>query len=81
MYLLDTDHISLMDRKTAEGQRIRARLSSIPPDDVNASVVSFEEQVRGWVAAIALVNNVTVLSRNTAHFSRGPGLHIEDWSV
>lgn len=53
MYLLDTDHISLMDRGGAEGERIRLRLARIPPDDVYASIISYEEQVRGWMSAIA----------------------------
>ena len=58
MYLLDTDHISLMDRRTAEGERIRARLAAVPPDNVNASIVSFEEQIRGWMSAIAQAGRV-----------------------
>ena len=43
MYLLDTDHISLMDRGGAEGQAIRARLKRVPPDDV----VRQHHQLRG----------------------------------
>ena len=140
MYLLDTDHIALLDRGGAEGERIRARLSQVPPAEVSASVVSYEEQLRGWmaylaqlrtvdrqvegyrrlqrmlefycvtpllafdeqaaeqfqelwltrirvgtmdlkIAAIALVNNAIVLSRNQRDFRRIPGLRCEDWSV
>jgi tRNA(fMet)-specific endonuclease VapC len=53
MYLLDTDHIALLDRGGAEGQRIRARLSQMPGAEVTASVVSYEEQLRGWMAYLA----------------------------
>ena len=42
MYLLDTDHISLVDR--SEGRSIRLRLGAVPPDEVFASVISYEEQ-------------------------------------
>ena len=58
MYLLDTDHISLMDRGGIEGQNIRARLARLPPHAVSASVISFEEQVRGWMSAIARARTV-----------------------
>lgn len=43
-YLLDTDHISLMDRGGTEGLNIRARLARVPLDDVSASVISAERQ-------------------------------------
>ena len=42
MYLLDTDHISLIDR--SDGRNIRVRLAAVAPDQVFASVISYEEQ-------------------------------------
>jgi len=33
------------------------------------------------IAAIALVNNLTLVTHNTAHFSRVAGLQLEDWLV
>ena len=140
MYLLDTDHITLMDRGGAEGQRIRGRLSAVTPSEVAASVISYEEQLRGWmaylaqlrtvdrqvggyqrlqrmlefycgtpllafderaadrfhelwltrlrvgtmdlkIAAIALVNDATLLSRNQTDFGKIPSLRCEDWSA
>lgn len=58
MYLLDTDHISLMDKGTAEGERIRQRLSHFSEDEIAASIVSYEEQMRGWLAQIAQLRAV-----------------------
>jgi len=31
------------------------------------------------MAAIALVNDLTLVTNNTSHFSRIPGLQLEDW--
>ena len=33
------------------------------------------------MGAIALVNDLTLVTNNTAHFSRIGGLHVEDWLV
>lgn len=53
MVVLDTDHMSLLQRGGAEGQRIRRRLRTVPPDDVAITVISYEEQTRGWFARLA----------------------------
>ncbi len=58
MYLLDTDHLSLLDRGGPEGERIGARLSRLSPDEVATSIVSYEEQMRGWLARIARLRGV-----------------------
>ena len=52
MYLLDTDHISLIDRGTEEGQRIIRRLAGISEEEVAVSVISYEEQTRGLLAQV-----------------------------
>lgn len=33
------------------------------------------------IAAVALANNLTMATHNTRHFSRIPGLSIEDWEA
>lgn len=129
-----------MQRGGAEAKRIRLRLLSIPLDDIATTIVTYEEQMRGWlgriarastlerqiadygeiknllldycslsvqdfdaragtefqrlrsskirigtldlkIAAIALSNNATLLTRNAIHFSRVSGFRIEDWSL
>ncbi len=138
-YLMDSDHISLIDRAGPEGRRIIARIAALPPDSVAVSLISYEEQMRGWmaeiarmqsvdrqlaaysrldrmrnyycvtpilpfdekalaqfqdlwllrlrvgtmdlkIAATALANEATVITRNTADFGKVLGLTVEDWS-
>jgi tRNA(fMet)-specific endonuclease VapC len=53
MYLLDTDHLSVLERGGAESQRLRRRLQAVSPDEVAATVVSYEEQTRGWLGFLS----------------------------
>jgi tRNA(fMet)-specific endonuclease VapC len=140
MYLLDTDYVTLLewpDHPTAP--RILQRLTAHSPDQVATTIISFEEQTRGWltaiakaksvkeqidryrelnrmlrlycsmnvldyeeraaiefqqlrkeklrigtmdmkIAAIALANDATLLTRNASDFLRVPGLNLEDWT-
>ncbi len=60
------------DRAASDYGRIRAHLASrgtpIGPNDL-------------LIAAIALANGLTLVTHNTAEFSRVPGLALEDWLV
>src|ERR1017187_8679928 len=138
MVLLDTDHMTMLERESPESARLRARLATIPLDDIATTIASYEEQTRGWlafmaqartlpeqiaayrrlkthialyckipaldfdekaaaelqrlrrarirvgtmdlkIAAIALANDATLLSRNLADFRKIPALRVEDW--
>lgn len=56
--ILDTDHLTLVQRQTEPAySRLRARLARIPQEDVRTTIVSFEEQMRGWLSNIARSRN------------------------
>ena len=141
MYVLDTDLFSLMDRSASlESHRLRFRLSNIQKDELATTIITFEEQTRGWlawiaksktleqeveryrdlrkmiesyrnvkildfdeiaashfamlrkehrrlgtmdlkIAAIAIANNATLLSRNLKDFGKISALQVEDWAA
>jgi tRNA(fMet)-specific endonuclease VapC len=59
LFILDTNHISILERRGTEAERLLARLSAVPVSSVHVTVISYEEQIRGWVAAIAGAKNST----------------------
>jgi tRNA(fMet)-specific endonuclease VapC len=59
MVVLDTDHMSVLERNTQPGAAtLRAHLAQIPPDDVVTTIISYEEQMRGWMAYLAQSRSV-----------------------
>jgi tRNA(fMet)-specific endonuclease VapC len=140
MYLLDTDHLTLLERNNADSLALQLRLEKVAAEQIATTIVNYEEQMRGWleraaqantvermltaysrlqthietfngvpllpfdsgaaahfeqlrgakirigtmdlkIAAVALANNATLLTRNMSDFGKVPGLHLEDWSV
>jgi tRNA(fMet)-specific endonuclease VapC len=52
LLVLDTDHFSEWERRSIAGSRLRARLESSRPP-IAVSIVTVEEQMRGWLAEIS----------------------------
>ena len=54
MIILDTDCISLLQRENAlVGSTLQRNLDRFPPDEICTSIVSFEEQMRGWLSFVS----------------------------
>lgn len=59
MIILDTDCLSLLERKSgAEFYRLSAKLAEFSPDEIVTTIITFEEQMRGWMAFIAKANSI-----------------------
>jgi tRNA(fMet)-specific endonuclease VapC len=51
LLVLDTDHLSELERDSQAGKRLAERLSSNDSDKA-LTIISVEEQMRGWLAQI-----------------------------
>lgn len=79
-------------RNTAEVNAFLSRFASVPFDDAAAiQYAGIRHALAGLglpigpnallIAAIALANDLTVMTHNTSEFSRVPGLKMEDWEI
>ena len=56
---MDTDHVSLLEWGSgAIGQRLHERIRALPEDEVATTIISFEEQTRGWLAFLARTRTI-----------------------
>lgn len=54
MFVFDTDHMSALEWGSgAAGQRLLARLDALSPGEAATTIITFEEQTRGWLAVLS----------------------------
>lgn len=59
MIILDTDCLSLFEReKHLETSILRKNLSHFDSEDIATTIITFEEQMRGWMAYLAKCRNI-----------------------
>jgi tRNA(fMet)-specific endonuclease VapC len=78
MYLLDSDHLSILQRQRGpEFEALATRCSDLKGEDFFVAIISFHEQFNGWVKYIAqardsasLVLGYTELEKVVDNFAR-----------
>src|SRR5436190_2174712 len=71
MFVLDTDHVGILQRRTAfEHQALWTRITAHPQSDFFISIISFHEQVLGWNLYIARARDQSGVIRAYAMFER-----------
>ena len=66
MILLDTDHLTVLKYTESERHaRLHGRLLAAAPEMIGTTIVNVEEQMRGWLSAIA--KERTLLRQITAY--------------
>ena len=60
LYVLDTDHLTLLRRGNAE---VVARVAATPPAEIAITIISIEEQFRGWFTQVRKARDAARLAR------------------
>jgi len=68
LLVLDTNHFSELARDSTIGKNLAIRLKSIP-SEAALTIITVEEELRGWLAEIHRCRN----------FSQVPRLRFENW--
>ena len=58
MYIFDTDHLSALIRGGAAANVLLQRLSILNIREVSTTIVTYEEQTRGWLSLMAKMKTV-----------------------
>lgn len=58
IYLLDTGHLTIIERGGEVYQRLRLRLVQVNANQVGTTIISYEEQMRGWLDKVAKASKI-----------------------
>ena len=80
MFVLDTDHLSVLERCGAQSLPLQLRLSRIPAGELATTIFNYEEQMRGWLARASRAKTIDQLaesySRLQTHIATFAGIPI-----
>ncbi len=78
MILLDTDHVTLLQwSRNRESAGLRERLAAVASEVPMTTIVTYEEQTRGWLAYVKQANDVQHQVNAYARLST----HLENYRV
>ena len=63
MYLLDTDHLSILERGGGESEHLLSRLAATRPGETAVTIITYEEQTRGWFSYLAKARSLEAQTR------------------
>jgi tRNA(fMet)-specific endonuclease VapC len=86
MVILDTDHVSILDREQGTlAQILKNRLDQFEKSQVVTTIISYEEQTRGWLSLLAQskkmkeqIQTYGRLNRQLRHFCGYPILDFDE---
>jgi tRNA(fMet)-specific endonuclease VapC len=86
MVVLDTDHVSLLQIGVgATARRLLERLIAIPPDEASTTIITYEEQTRGWMSYLSMARTIArqvaayeKLRRHLVYFASIPVLPFDE---
>lgn len=61
MRILDTDHMTLLERGGIGAFALDLRLSQIPVSEIATTIISYEEQMRGWLSFVSQAKTPSLL--------------------
>ncbi len=67
-YVLDTDHLSILQRRAEPALNLKSQKLRMGTLDLR-------------IASIALSQNAVLLTRNLSDFEKVPNLKVEDWTI
>ncbi len=53
MRILDTDHMTLLERGGIGAVALEVRLAQVPVSEIATTIISYEEQMRGWLSYVS----------------------------
>ncbi len=61
MRILDTDHLTLVERGGSAAFSLQLRLNQVPVSEIGTTIVNYEEQMRGWLSHAARAKTLVQL--------------------
>ncbi|BAQ64096.1 type II toxin-antitoxin system VapC family toxin [Geminocystis sp. NIES-3709] len=58
MYILDTDHLSILERNGKDAECLKLKLKNINPQEIAVSIITYQEQIQGWLSLVNKSKNI-----------------------